>query len=156
MWECCSKLMLAGVIFGTHPRNPRNPRQWCHEVRFRCLLPRAPVGQDDGSLGRLPQMRRYAVGHWELRWRVCMKRCTEEDWRMSWWVDLKLRCRSYLTFASVVGSVVCFRGLHCELSCRLYPSFVSVVCIWRLLLSFDLGLELAFVSVMCSFFRTGG
>ena len=65
MWECCSKMMLAGVFFRTHPRNPRiprnpqiprNPRKWCHEVRFRCLLPRTPVGQDDGSLSKLPQM----------------------------------------------------------------------------------------------------
>ena len=51
-------MMLAGVVFGTHPRNPRNSRKWCHEVRFRCLLPRAPVGQDDGSLSKLPQMIR--------------------------------------------------------------------------------------------------
>ena len=33
----------------------RGPWTWCHEVRFRCLLPRAPVGQDDGSLSKLPQ-----------------------------------------------------------------------------------------------------
>ena len=52
-----------GVVFGTHPQNPR---KWCHEVRFRCLLPRAPVGQDDGSLSKLPQIRLhthfYSIG----------------------------------------------------------------------------------------------
>ena len=46
-----------GVVFGTHPQNPRNPWKWCHEVRIRCLLPRAPVGQDDGRLSKLPQTR---------------------------------------------------------------------------------------------------
>ena len=44
-----------GVVFGNHPQNPRNPQKWCHEARFRCLLPRAPVAQDDGSLSKLPQ-----------------------------------------------------------------------------------------------------
>ena len=63
-------MMLWEWFCGTHPQNPRNPwnprnpqnpRKWCHEVRFRCLLPRAPVGQDDGSLSKLPQIT--------LRWR---------------------------------------------------------------------------------------
>ena len=49
---------------GTHPRNrrnprsrrnPRNPRKWCQEVLFRPLVPRTPVGQDGGSLSKLPQ-----------------------------------------------------------------------------------------------------
>ena len=35
--------------------DPRNPRKWCQEVLSRPLLPRAPVGQDDGSLSKLPQ-----------------------------------------------------------------------------------------------------
>ena len=34
----------------------RDPRKWCQEVLFRPLLPRAPVGQDDGSLSKLPQI----------------------------------------------------------------------------------------------------
>ena len=38
------------------PRNPRNPQKWCQEVLLRPLLPRAPVGQDDVSLSKLPQM----------------------------------------------------------------------------------------------------
>ena len=46
-----------GVFFGTHPWNLRNPRKWCHEVRFRCLLPRTLAGQDDGRLSKLPQIK---------------------------------------------------------------------------------------------------
>ena len=46
----------SGVCFGTHPRNPRYPWKWCQEVLFRPLLPRAPVGPDDGSLSKLPQI----------------------------------------------------------------------------------------------------
>ena len=69
VWECCSQMMLWEWFFGTHPWNPRNPRnpqnrrKWCHEVRFRCLLPRAPVGQDDGSLSKLPQTITKPCGH---------------------------------------------------------------------------------------------
>ena len=69
------------MVFGTHPRNPRNPRNprmWCHEVRFRCLLPRAPVGQDDGSLSKLPQIKPMVPPilnppHWGWQIRARMK-----------------------------------------------------------------------------------
>ena len=44
-------------------RNPRNPWKWCQEVLFRPLLPRAPVGQDDGSL---------RCEHQFMEWYVCL------------------------------------------------------------------------------------
>ena len=78
-------------------------------------------------------MRPHSEGHWELSWQVYMK----------------LSCRLYLSFVSIVWICRLFFRLRWELSRPLYLSFVSVVCICRLPLPFVLGVEFSFVSVVC-------